>query len=157
MKIYIFFILFLISSFCFSQSIYEDYSENEKENIFYDNFTKKSYSWETGTIANKYSMNKFYGYYELKSLGEEAVGSSFNTENIFTIDQNRNFEIEISIKYIDGFSNGALGLWWGVDNNLNGNLYAFCNDGAFIITNNRNKMLTLDTYDVYSVVANVRT
>jgi len=127
--IFIEIILVFIVINVYTQSKYNDFKIKEK--IFYDDFSTNNSGWRIGTInSNVYQISN--GYYELISTSDGATASNYNTNNIFTIDQNKNFEIELSMAFISGEENGGNGIWWGVkSSNWAGFQFVFSGNGSF--------------------------
>lgn len=126
-----FFTIFLVgySFFSYSQVKYSDYSENEKESIFFDDFLINSLGWRNDSKekCNKYVITP--GFYELKSLcKEKIITSDFNYNNEFRIDENRDFEIETSYMISKGTDETYSSIRFGQDTNLE-RLFSFVHNG----------------------------
>lgn len=123
--------IFLISySFLsYAQVKYSDYSEKEKESIFFDDFLNNNFGWrdDSKEKCNKYVVTP--GFYELKSLcKEKIITSDFNYNNEFKIDENRDFEIETSYMILKGAEETYSSIRFGQDTNLE-RLFSFVYNG----------------------------
>ena len=116
-----------------AQSSYNDYTSNDKKNIFYDDFSTNDYNWPIGTFENCRTYTFKPGYYELKSTCKSVVSVYFNNAGSFKINENEDFELEISMMFISGEENNANSIGWGKDNsNENKFKFGFSANGYFI-------------------------
>ena len=122
-------ILTLLSTLAFAQSNYKDYSENDRDNLFYENF--QSYTNRNNIMANNdgVSFGEYhYGYFEIKSTSSEYFGTTADLKK--EIDQKRDFEIEASIMFGSGEENGII---WGKKDGNNNYHFGFSGNGQFSI------------------------
>ena len=125
-------ILTLLSTLAFAQSNYKDYSENDRDNLFYENF--QSYTNRNNIMASNdgVSFGEYhYGYFELKSTSSGYLGATADLKK--EIDQKRDFEIEASIMFVSGEANNRNAITWGKKDNNNQYLFGFTGNGNFTI------------------------
>ncbi|MBN2758851.1 MAG: hypothetical protein JXR51_16915, partial [Bacteroidales bacterium] len=126
-------LLVLMSVKGFSQSNYNDYSENDKEKIFSDDFSTNNNAWSVGNFDCKIYTHS-PGYFEMKSTcPDRATGHLVNYRNEFIINQTRNFEIETSIALISGDEIQSNGIAWGQNNMDNYFIFMFSANGTYSI------------------------
>ena len=106
-------IIICISTASFSQSDYNDYTENDRKKIFYDDFSTNNFGWLVGSIQNTGVLTIDSGFYELKANPQNGIAALFNEDYLFNINENKNFEIETSIFILSGRDMGANGISWG--------------------------------------------
>jgi hypothetical protein len=106
-------VLILLSITSFSQTNYYDYSNSQKEYIFFDEFEDNKNDWNLGYRANnsvRYSIEDG----SLKVNVYDETGSRSKHKYV-AIDQNRDFEIEAKLKYISGKTSRGFALFWGYE------------------------------------------
>jgi hypothetical protein len=87
-----------------------NYSKDLKsQSIFKDDFTKFSNYWLLGVEENSWSERIEDGQLVFQSLTDKPKEDLLPV----IIDQNRNFEIEISVKFVEGEMDKGYGLQWG--------------------------------------------
>ncbi|OQY03116.1 MAG: hypothetical protein B6I20_05690 [Bacteroidetes bacterium 4572_117] len=109
--ILIIWILFSISSY--SQSSYGDYSNSDKQNVFYDNFNSNQNYWPQDNDNNqRFSISN--GYYTLRAKN----GATKIVTKQIPFDNSKNFEIETRMKIIEDDSRyHGHTLRWGANTN----------------------------------------
>jgi hypothetical protein len=86
------------------------YSRNiEKQIIFYDDFSKFNNYWLLGTEENSWFENLEDGHLVFQSLTNKSKEDFLPA----LIDQKRDFEIEISLRFVKGQMDKGYGLQWG--------------------------------------------
>jgi hypothetical protein len=87
-----------------------NYSKDFKsQSVFNDDFTKFNNYWLLGIEENSWSENIEGGHLVFQSLTDKAKEDLLPV----IIDQNRSFEIEISIRFVEGKMDKGYGLQWG--------------------------------------------
>ncbi|MCR9249355.1 MAG: CHAT domain-containing protein [bacterium] len=95
------------------QNKYSDFGYQNGGVIFYETFQANTNGYPTGS-DNKYEKSFEDGYYKVKSKQNDYFPeASFNKDNIFKIDQERDYQIEAEIKYVSGIDNNANALLFG--------------------------------------------
>ncbi|MBI9042219.1 caspase family protein [Lutibacter sp.] len=90
-------------------SFYIGFAQNTE--IFSDNFNSNIHNWYEGSDAKRtFSVRDGYYYFEHK----QKTGSWLSTQNI-TIDTQRDYKIEATIKKISGVQNAGYGIDWGTN------------------------------------------
>lgn len=125
----IFGMLLLHSTIFFAQSNYYDYSTAQKSNAFFDDFEDNRNGWSQWDNANNYiQINNGRFVYHSKDGNPKA---NFKT---ISYNSNRDWEIEMRIKYVYGEDNNSNGLVFGADNARDKRLlFAFSGNGHYII------------------------
>jgi len=128
----------------FSQTNYHDYQDNDKQQIFFEDFTNNNYGWYVGSDhdCRFYTLN--YGYYELKSsCTGQYTKINFNQNNGFYIDESRDFELESSIMYVSGEDNNGNQFFWGQGaNQIDRFVFAISGNAHFVVWKNINNQWT---------------
>ena len=108
-------------------SDYNSFSWSDKEIIYSDDFTSDKGLNVVGTTSiGKYNSR----YYALSSTSSSNVGLlSLNK----TIDQTKNFQIEVTMKFVSGEDNNGNGITWGRKDNDNRYWFQFTGNGYFNI------------------------
>ncbi len=131
--VYLIIMLFLMEP-TFGQSSYNDYTSAEKKRLFIDNFDDNSNNWCIGAKLNGKAEGAIsYGNFMWQS---KASGTSPTCHISVNIDENSDFEIETSIRYISGEDNNGYGVYWG-GNDYSLNYYyrfAISGNGSYIIS-----------------------
>ena len=99
--------IILLSITLFSIFSFNNVSEFDKTIIFYDDFNDNRYNWLLDTEFSKGSIDN--SIYELTSLGNR---SDIRVQNVDLINENRDFEVEASIRIVgeSAYSNSIV---WG--------------------------------------------
>ncbi len=118
MKVFVFIICLSFAGISFSQSNYTDYADNTKEQILYDNFDNNNKNWWVGNLDFAWATISD-GYYTCK-VNSDAMYLPFNLPSIY-INENSDFEIETSIKFVESANTFGNGIIWGQEKSLNRN------------------------------------
>ncbi len=114
-------------------NVYHSISSEEKTAIFYDDFDDNRYKWGLGEAKNDWLEKIAEGYLHFRSFDDNAKEDLIN----FKIEQNKDFEIETAIRFVEGDSLRFFGLQWGKSDDFN-NQYDFLISG--------NNYITIDKY-----------
>jgi hypothetical protein len=116
-------ILVLLPLTIYAEPRYSDYSENEKQVIFFDDFNKKDNDWSLGTYGNGCRTSTIKnGYYEIESLCKNQYPTFWT--NLVNIDERKDFEIESRIKFLYGEDNNSNSIFWG-DGKIEGAKFSY--------------------------------
>ncbi len=148
----IFLILTLLSTLAFAQSNYNNYSENNRDNLFFENFQSYTNRNSIRAVNDGSSVGEYhYGYFELKSTSSEFIGQLADPKK--EIDQKRDFEIEASIMFVSGKDNNSNGIIWGHKDNNNKYDFGFSGNGQFSIGKRDNgSFIFLKNWTISSVI-----
>lgn len=128
----IFLICAMLPQMAYSQSNYNDYSKNDREDLFYENFQS---SYNVNDITYDKDGNSYgeyhTGYFELKCTKSTGIGCT--NQIVSTLDQTRDFEIEASIMFKDGLDNNGNGITWGRLDDSNRFNFSFSGNGQFSV------------------------
>jgi uncharacterized protein (TIGR02145 family) len=120
-KIKVTFICFLLFAFL-TQKIFA-----QNDVIYFDDFTSDKGLKAANDGCSKGVYN--YKYYQLSSTANYAGVLPLNKY----IDQSKDFQIEVTMKFVSGQDNNANGIKWGKSNNSSFYNFAFSGDGHFSI------------------------
>ena len=90
-------------------SVYHSISSEEKIAIFFDDFDDNRYNWGLGEEINNWCEKLEQGNLFFQSFDNNAKEDLIS----FPIDENKDFEIETSIRFIQGDTLKFFGLQWG--------------------------------------------
>jgi len=127
-------ILFFVSTIVsFSQSNYNDYPENLKKSIVFEDFKNNTGKWTPSNLPDDAAESKIKsGYLQIKVSDKNKIG--LQCMPISGFNQNKNWEIETRIKYGNGSVLKAFALIWGYQNtNSQGYLFFIDAYGLFKI------------------------
>jgi hypothetical protein len=129
------FLVFCLSKVLFSQFILNNSSLNSEDYIYFDDF-----STDKGLIVNNDGVSRgeyHFKYYKLSSSSSTLIG--LLPINV-SVDSDKDFQIEASIKYVSGEDNNGNGIIWGKSNYGWSNFYsfAFTGNGSFAIGKKEN-------------------
>jgi hypothetical protein len=114
-------------------NVYHSISSEEKTALFYDDFDDNRYKWGLGEAKNDWLEKVSEGHLHFRSFDDNAKEDLIH----FEIEQNKDFEIETSIRFVEGDSLKFFGLQWGKSDDFN-NQYDFLISG--------NNFVTIDKY-----------
>lgn len=114
-------------------NVYHSISSEEKTAMFYDDFDDNRYNWGLGRVDNDWYETMVDGKLHFQSFDNHAKEDLISYE----IDQNKDFEIETAIRFLNGDSIKFFGLQWGKSADFN-NQYDFLISG--------NNFVTIDKY-----------
>jgi len=125
------FLFLVITTFIFAranaQYLYTDIKQRAKTLIFKENFDSNTNNWLLHDIEEELIQIE-NGYYLYTSRDGEP---KLNTLSI-PFDKSKNFEIEMSIKFVNGEDNNANGLTWGADGNKENRFrFSISGDGQY--------------------------
>jgi hypothetical protein len=101
----------------FSQPNYSDYAINNKEKVFFDDFLDDRNSWGLGYQLNNSIFSQIkYGYFQAKVY--DKINSKNKTHSV-PFSQNKDWEIETQLKYIEGDETNGFAILWGLENTEN--------------------------------------
>lgn len=135
----------LASTITFSQSKYNIYSKRNSEKVYFEDFLTDTHGWAVGTYEACRIYKWVPGYYELKSVCNGTYSeSSTNNNALFSIDQDRDFEIETSMMFVSGENNNSNCISWGQSNSRISDRFrfGFSGNGQYIIDKNYNSSWT---------------
>lgn len=92
-----------------AQSNYHDYSDSQKADIFLDDFNDNWHVWPYIRDGDTWTGKIENGYMHWESKDK----SSISQEKIIPLNENLDFEIETSIRYVRGQDNQSNSLDWG--------------------------------------------
>ena len=155
-------ILGLSTFSAFSQSKYNDFSDKERENIFFDDFTVSNNYW-TNDINNSllgiknskcYKYSFVPGFYEIRSACKNNfITSDFNTDNAFVIDEEKDFEIETSFLITGGNIETYSSIRFGQDVNFESFFsFVFTASGNFAVMKFDKKWVDIKPYTYSNAV-----
>ncbi|MGJ8744775.1 caspase family protein [Polaribacter sp.] len=123
------------STICFSQTSYSDYSYNDKKGVLIDDFNDNRNKWPTWDNSNeRISIENGAFYYESKN-GQPKLNCI-----AVPLNNSKNWEIELKLKYIAGEDNNANGLTWGSDKDKDDRLrFNFSGSGFYRVDKSYNK------------------
>jgi len=107
------FLLFFINGLsCIAQSHYAAYEETDKTELFFEDFNTNNFGWYTeNDECHSYRVQN--GFYFLKSSCDDYnAGCLFNNYTNFSIDQDKDFEIECDLLFV-GQDNSTAWINWG--------------------------------------------
>lgn len=105
-------LVMFFSTTVFARSNYHDYADDERQSVFFDDFSSAGNDWSVGTFGEGCRRSKIEnGYFQIESLCDDQFPSFWT--NKVEIDENRDFEIEASIKFVTGEDNNSNALFWG--------------------------------------------
>jgi len=117
------------SSRIHSQSLYNDFQESKKKKIFFDDFNSNTNNWLLLDNENEL-ISIENGTYIYESRDGQAKANYLPIK----INQKKNFEIELKIKFSQGEDNNSNGLAFGGSTNfMDRILFAFSGDGNYCI------------------------
>ncbi|MBN2214164.1 MAG: caspase family protein [Bacteroidales bacterium] len=114
-------------------NVYHSISSEEKTALFFDDFDDNRYKWGLGEAEDDWLEKIADGHLHFRSFDDNAKEDLIN----FEIEPNKDFEIETSIRFVEGDSLRFFGLQWGKSDDLN-NQYDFLISG--------NNYVTIDKY-----------
>jgi len=85
-------------------------AQNERQRIFYDEFNENRNNWDTRNIEDQTSNSIADGYYYIEGLQKKQALMKLYP---ILIDENKNFEIEASIKKITAAKKNGYGIVFG--------------------------------------------
>lgn len=133
-------ILFLFSISLYSQRNYHDYSSSEKRVIFLDNFVDNRNNWNIINNSGESLTIKNHRF-TYQSKNEKAKANYLNVD----MNQNKNWEIELKIKYVKGQDNNSNGLVFGAyGRNSKRFIFAFSGNGYYNIFNFESNSFVVD-------------
>jgi hypothetical protein len=109
-------------------SDYNSFSWSDKEIIYSDDFysDKGLRASNDGVSFGQY----YYKYYELRSSSSDYNGTLYLNKYI---DQTKDFQIEVNMKFLSGNDNNGNGITWGRKDNDNRYWFQFTGNGYFKI------------------------
>ncbi len=160
MKPYFLFFSFALSftTVTYAQSNYADFSSENYEEIYsvdfsYDRPYDRSEYDKSGCTA--YDVQ--YGEYIMQSsCSNEYAITNFNRANVFRIEEDLNFEIEASIKFVRGEENNGNCLWWGTQRNgeFRGYGFWFSGNGYYLISKLENQFYNYQSWTKSAAILN---
>jgi len=120
-KIYL--VLILLQNSIYAQTNYSDYSEYEKQLIFFDDFKNAENDWSIGTYGDGCRKTKIKnGYFKIESLCDNQF--PYFWTNLVNIDETKDFEIEANIMFVYGEDSNSNSLVWG-DGMIDGTKFSY--------------------------------
>jgi hypothetical protein len=129
-----------------AQGNYEDYTDEDRVNIFFDDFLDNGNKWLKGA-NEEYSDKIIDGNYYLEDLKEPNGSWSFKD---IIIDTDKDFEIETAIRSVIGKSYSSSSLIWGMRPSVPQYYqYSFDRDGNYKIFKYSGNMSYLNAFTYY--------
>ena len=88
---------------------YSSYTSKDKTTFFEEEFDDNYRDWKTGSSEGSYGYIS-NGYYTWKSKHKT---SAWSTQKTIKIDQDKDFEIQVRLKYLEGKTTSGIMLEWG--------------------------------------------
>ena len=134
-KLFIFFFAISLNSIFAQYQDYNTLNSFQREIIYFDDFT---YDMGLKITNDGISSGSYhYKYYQLSSNSAGYIGTLPIKEKI---DENRDFQIEATIKFVEGQDNNGNGIIWGKSNDSWANyfIFSFTGNGSFSINKREN-------------------
>ena len=136
----LFLVVFISGHSAWGQEKYKEYGYDPDGILFFDDFEHGNhYGWATGTNSNR-KLEISNGRYvvEGKSSGHNPWIYLNKQQQYFTIDQTRNFQIELDLKLLSGSETRSNSLLFGQDKDGNNLRFSFSRNGKFLISKREN-------------------
>ena len=132
MKQFLIVLLTLSTSEALAQADYSDYPEARRSEVFFDDFNDNQNEWMIGSLSKGNRVGKIENGHYYWDANSKYYGLNASWKAI-PIDENKDFEIEASIKYVKGRGREqATALSWG--RSAKGSFYLAFKDDEYVVS-----------------------